>query len=116
METQYPAAERFRAALAKVNYKNWAFETGCDGPRCFLQVKFKDCTGAEWKGRKWLLSPHMTDSEVIQTAFKAVMTAEEHETREAFKYLGQAIFGPHYDVNQLAELVKNGSLGTDQRP
>lgn len=57
-----------------------------------------------WKGRKWLLSEHMTDGEVVQTAFLAAMTAIEHEARETFKYKGQAVFDPHYDINKLVSL------------
>lgn len=56
-----------------------------------------------WKGRKWYLSPHKTDGEVVQTAFKAVMTAMEHEIREMFTYKGVSIFDPHYDIDKLAE-------------
>ena len=58
----------------------------------------------EWKGRKWLLSRHMTDGEVVQTAFLATMTAIEHEARELFKYKGQSIFDPHYDIEKLVKL------------
>jgi hypothetical protein len=57
-----------------------------------------------WRGRKWLLSEHMTDGEVVQTAFLAVMTAVEHEAREVFTYQGRAIFDPHYDIYKLVEL------------
>jgi hypothetical protein len=46
----------------------------------------------------------MTKSEVVQTAFKAALTAIEHEARERFTYRGQSIFDPHYDVDQLVEL------------
>ncbi len=58
--------------------------------------------------RRWLLSPHMTDSEVIQTAFKLCMTSMEHRTREAFTYKGARIFGPHFDVEDLVGLCKAG--------
>lgn len=57
-----------------------------------------------WQGRKWALSKHMTDGEVVQTAFLAIMTAMEHEIREQFKYKGQAVFDPHYNINKLVEL------------
>ena len=59
----------------------------------------------DWSGRKWMLSPHMVKSEVVQTAFKAVLTAAEHEARERFLYRGRAIFGPHYDVDRLWEMA-----------
>lgn len=57
-----------------------------------------------WKGRKWLLSPHMTDSEIVQTALKAVLTAAEHEIREQFLFQDKAIFDPHYDLLGLVRL------------
>lgn len=61
-------------------------------------------------GRRWVLAPSMTKSEIVQTAFKAVLTFAEHEIREQFTYKGQAIFGPHFDVDQLVELATGGHL------
>ena len=61
-------------------------------------------------GRKWRLSPHMTRSEIVQTAFMAVLTWEEHECRERFKYKGQRVFGPHFNVEALAKLCEQGQL------
>lgn len=57
-----------------------------------------------WKGRKWLVSPHMTRGELVQTFFKATMTAVEHEVREQFTYKCQPIFDPHYNVDRLVDL------------
>jgi hypothetical protein len=51
--------------------------------------------------RRWFLSPAMTHSEIVQTAFKCVMTSMEHRAREWFKYRGKAVFGPHFDVEAL---------------
>lgn len=48
-----------------------------------------------------MLSPNMTKSELVQTAMKAVLAAEEHEAREHFRYRGKCIFGPHIDVDGL---------------
>jgi len=48
---------------------------------------------------------HMTPSEVVQTAFKSVLTAEEHEAREAFRYRNEAIFCPHFDVEALHQIA-----------
>lgn len=55
-----------------------------------------------WWGRKWLISQHMTDGEIVQTAWLAFQVASEHEAREQFTYQGQAIFDPHHDVHKLA--------------
>jgi hypothetical protein len=91
-----------KKVLATVQYKDWGFEVSED--QSWFQVRIND----EHKGRKWKLSPHMTKSEIVQTAFLAVLTAEEHETREQFKYRGYAIFGPHFNVDRLADLIHQG--------
>ncbi len=49
--------------------------------------------------RRWLLSPEMTKSEIVQTAFKCVLTSMEHKTREWFTYQDAAILQPHHDVD-----------------
>lgn len=102
---------RFEQLKQDIQYKNWNLHIGQDGERLFLQVRFPAIdanTGLEeeQKGRKWFLSPHMTNSEFVQTAFKAILTAEEHETRENFRYKGQAVFSPHYDIDALVELCQ----------
>ncbi len=102
--------EIFESYLADVRYKDWETRVRMDGARPYLQVGFwdadltRDCGEKTYQScRKWFLSPHMTKSEVIQTAFKAILGAEEHEARERFTYRGQAIFGPHFHVDTLAE-------------
>ena len=114
-----------RDLLAQVKYQDWQFEVvskpGSEKP-AYLQVTFlAPCndTGIPsiQKGRKWTLSEWMTKSEVVSTAFKAVLTAVEHEVRETFKYKQQAIFGPHIDVDVLADLhASKGMAIIDGRP
>lgn len=58
------------------------------------------------QGRKWLVEPDMTDSEIVLTALKAVLTFAEHEAREAFRYKGSKIFQPHLDLDDLAEFAR----------
>lgn len=48
----------------------------------------------------------MTKDEVVSTALKLVLTAYEHEVREKFLYKGERIFGPHFDVDFLADVLK----------
>lgn len=68
-----------------------------DGERPYLQV--------QPAGRKWWLSPHMTASEVVRTAFMACLAYEEHELREFFTWRGARVFGPHLDVEALVEVA-----------
>ena len=94
--------------LDEVTYKDWRFiVVGVprhDSLYTYMQIQWAASNGFPCNGRKWLLSQHMTKSELVQTAFKAVMTAEEHEAREEFRYSNAAIFGPHFDVDRLVDL------------
>lgn len=65
------------------------------------------------KTRRWLLSPKMTKSEIVQTCFKCLMTSQEHKAREWFTLDGRAIFGPHFDVDKLWEMC--GAVFQDER-
>lgn len=57
-----------------------------------------------WQGRPWRLSQWMTDGEIVQMAFKAILTAMEHEIRERFTYKGHAVLDGHYDIDKLVSL------------
>ena len=95
--------------VSGVSFNDWRYLVKMDGERPYLQIKFDapcNMTGnmEEQSGRKWVLSFHMTDDEIIATALKATLTAVEHETREQFKWRGQPIYRPHYDIYELHKL------------
>lgn len=101
--------------LSLVRYKNWQFHVEERGEHLYMQARFPDpdlVTGVleTQHGRKWILSKHMTRSEVVTTAFKAVLTAEEHEVRERFRYRGRMVFGPHFNVEALYDAAKRLDL------
>lgn len=77
------------------------------GDGWYLRVEFDTPTGRQ-HGRKWYVSRHSTESELVQTALKAVLTAAEHEIRETFRYRHRTVFAPHFDVNGLMELADAG--------
>lgn len=95
--------------LLHVSYKDWQFRTSDDPDDLWLQVLIPDGDKI-YHGRKWRLSQHMTRSEVVQTALLAVLAAEEHEAREKFTYRGEAIFQPHYNVDDLVDLKRSSGL------
>lgn len=109
--------DQIRDIVSKCSFKtpteDWLIQVCMDGNRPYLQIRVPNgrdsVTGdtIEWTGRKWMLSPHMVPNEIVTTAFKAVMTAMEHEVRENFKYRDTAIFNPHMDPDQLVEFVRN---------
>ena len=51
----------------------------------------------------------MTDSEIVGTAFKAVLTAIEHEARERFTFKGVPVYDSHLNVHKLVELRQERS-------
>lgn len=106
-----------QAILDNIKYLDWKFTVKgrIANPEVpvSMQVSFEaPCTktGEEqgWKSRKWIISQHMVKSEIVLTAFKAMMTAIEHEARESFFVEGQPIFGPHINVDVLIGLYKQG--------
>lgn len=57
-------------------------------------------------GGKAYLSPHATDSELIQTAFGLYKGYWEHEARETFVWRGRRPFGPHISTEALWEVAR----------
>jgi len=109
-------AKSLVSLLGKVRYKDWEFRVLTKGDGFLLQPKFYDKVHGFQSCRKWYLSSYMTKSEVIQTAFKAVLSAEEHEVREAFTYDNQTIFSPHFDVDDRVEAMRDKAINIDARP
>lgn len=105
--------ERLELLLRDINFGDYTFQVGREGDRLHLKAVYDEPDIYTDKletqtTRKWLLSPYMTDSEIVQTAFKLCLTSMEHRTRELFKYKGARIFGPHFDVDDLVTLCKDG--------
>lgn len=58
-------------------------------------------------GGKFYVSEHMIDSEIVQGIWGLFKAYEEHETREAFEFDDELIYGPHIDVEALAIAAKH---------
>jgi hypothetical protein len=95
------AREHIRSLVSECSAEDLRIQVcqdGGEGGRQYLQV-----SDGKWTGRKWMLSLHMTDGEVVQTAMAAVLAWHEHEARESFKFRGKAIFNPHLSLDALCE-------------
>jgi len=104
--------KRAKDILSRIAYKDWVLrgEQSKTGS-VYIQVYFRGPCIADGEiedhfGRRWMLTPSMSNSEIVQTALKAVLAAEEHEARERFLYRGRSVFGPHFDVETLHSLCK----------
>jgi len=128
MSLHAAAHARFTALAARISYPGLRFEIvhetagHLDIPErvhCghFLRVVCAEGTcnvsgvPMAWKGRKWRLSAHMTDMEVVATAFKAVLTALEHEARELFQVDGVALMDSHRDLERTIAFMRDGGGG-----
>lgn len=49
----------------------------------------------EQRGRKFYISPYMTDEEIVRTFALAVKVFEEHEANEWLKLDGERVLNPH---------------------
>ncbi len=79
------------------------------GGRIFIQAYYAaPCTETKerdfWWGRKFYLSDHMTEDEIIKTVYLAFKLAVEHEIMESFKVDGKILFNPHIDYRALLEI------------
>lgn len=74
--------------------------------RIYIQLEYnsscnKDGDNDYWKGRKWYLSEHMTDDEIIKTCYAAFEACVKHEIMEGFKVDGKMLFNPHINFEEL---------------
>lgn len=107
-----------RKILLSIEYKNWSIIATQKGDGFLLQVQFMgfdtDGSGKEelQKCRKWYISAHSCDAEIIRTCFLAIKQAEEHEICERFKYKGEQIYNPHIDPEQMIPFIKTKPFQT----
>lgn len=105
--------DSIKQIVSEVSFNEWKFRIGQYGDGTpYVQILFMDkdrISGIEelQRCRKWILSFHMTNSEVVRTCHKAVQAAMLHEVDEAFKYKGSRIFNPHIDLDDLANAIKS---------
>jgi hypothetical protein len=102
---QAATRKRVRRLVSECECNPLRIQVRQDGDRQYLQI-----SDGKWTGRKWMLSLHMTDGEIVQTALAAVLAWFEHEAREAFKFRGKAIFNPHLSLGALCERAEQQEM------
>ena len=90
-----------REIIKNIQYKpNSGFTAHIKGECVFIQHwQVLRCTKTSklcmHKGRKFYISPYMTNEEIIRTLRLAVVTFEEHEVNENLRYKGERVLNPH---------------------
>jgi len=64
--------------------------------------------------RKWFVADDATESDVVDTAFAAVMRSYDHVVQEHFLYKGKRIFSPHFSVEQRLTMAAQHQPPTQQ--
>lgn len=96
-------------------------ELGNDGDAFFIQINFitQDAETdelSEQRCRKWRVSKYSTRTEIVETIFKACWIAAYHEIKEQFKYKGQPIYSPHFDVDARVEMCNAARFDKREDP
>ena len=105
-----------KAIIDRIEYLDWEIRVRMDGERPYVQVfghgpnPKNNMEEEDWSSRKWFISPHMCINEIIRTAYKAIECAVAHEMNEMFLYKGQAVFTPHMDYDEIAEIMEDHSM------
>lgn len=83
------------------------YQNGSLVPQPWLQIVDMDLPVEYRSGRKWRLTQHMTESEVVGTAFAAYKAWLEHEMMESFRYCGVSVFNPHVSIQARVEMASS---------
>jgi len=78
------------------------------GKRVYIRIYYHaPCSKSgqieKWEGKKWYLSPFMTEMEVAMIVKDAILKAVEHEILEGYKFNDQIIINPHISFRKLLE-------------
>lgn len=65
--------------------------------------------------RKWYVSKHSTETEVVNTLFDAVECYKRHELKETFLYKDVAVFAFDLNVDDLVWCTNNEEIDLDTR-
>ena len=111
--------ESIKTLIKGIKFNDWDFIVNTTKEVPYVQIKFwapGSFAGSDklelQSCRKWILSYHMCDEEIVSTAFKAMLAAIEHEAREQFLWEGQAIYRPHLDIRTLHDISSRNLVDT----
>ncbi len=99
----------------QITYKRWQFRLIEKGDGFLLQAKWYGRDSEDWASgplweqisRKWYISPYACEREIVDTAWALVERAENHESRELFRYHGEAIFNRHIKPEALVKVARD---------
>jgi hypothetical protein len=103
--------EEIEHVISKVQFMDRTFRLLDKGDGYLLQMEYMEADvekpGSEpvkQSTRKWYISPYMTESEIVETAWACVCRSQLHVASEHFTYSGRRVYSQHFDVHMRMEL------------
>lgn len=110
-----------KAIISRVSFMDRTFRVLEKGDGFLLQLQYYEAdvenpTGPPLlqRARKWYISPWMTETEIVETAFAACRRSMDHMLKEHFTYQGQRVYSPHFDIKARLDLARRKQF--DRRP
>jgi len=121
---QKPKTERqIRTILDNIQFQDRRFRLLRKGDGFLVQVEYEeadiDIPGSAptlQRGRKWYVSPFSTETEIVETAFKALRISNDHVLKEHFLYKGHRVYSPHFQIEARIEMCKNKRFDRREPP
>jgi len=122
---QFPPTKKTRAEIeaiiSQISFMDRTYRLLEKGDGYLLQLQYYEADIENPEGppvlqraRKWYISPWMTETEIVETAFAAARRSMDHVLKEHFTYKGQRVYSPHFDINARLELAQQNRF--DRRP
>lgn len=111
--------EEIERIVANVTFLDRTFLLMPKGDGFLLQLSYREedvvtHEMAEQKSRKHYISPHMTETEIVETALLCAERSMMHVVHEHFAYKGRLVHSPHFAIEGRLRLVDEGCF--DRRP
>lgn len=96
--------------VARIKFPGYTFEVLEEQGICNLYVTYMEPdvfsgVNEKQRSRPWPMSFVQEPIQVVQTAFKALLTSLEHRARENFTVDGLAVLEPHYNLDVLLKIA-----------
>lgn len=97
--------QQVRAIVDRIKFKDRTFLLLDKGDGFLLQMEYFEpdvekpgSPPVSQKTRKYYLSPHSTESEIVETAWLCVQRSQWHVASEYFTYDGRRVYSQHFSV------------------
>lgn len=102
--------DKIQAIVNQLSFMDRSFRIMEKGDGFLLQMQYMEPDvekpGSEpvlQSTRKWYISPFMTESEIVETAWACVQRSMMHVASENFTYKGRRIYSQHFNVDARLE-------------